>query len=126
MKPLTIDQMPESLASLHDKADRIIEMLTMLTNGKPGGDSHVPVGLSEACRILGKSRSTIYEMTSKRTIPFHKRGNKLYFFKDELFEWIRDGGRSALPSDQDMEEELSHGIRHKPMSSFDRTNCYPS
>ena len=82
MKPLTIDQMPESLALLHDKADRIIEMLTMLTNG--------------------------------------------YFFKDELFEWIRDGGRSALPSDQDMEEELSHGIRHKPMSSFDRTSCYPS
>ena len=25
--------MPESLASLHDKADRIIEMLTLLTNG---------------------------------------------------------------------------------------------
>lgn len=72
MKPLTIDQMPESLALLHDKADRIIEMLTMLTNGKPGGDNHVPVGLSEACRILDKSRSTIYEMTSKRTIPFHK------------------------------------------------------
>ena len=47
MKPLTIDQMPESLALLHDKADRIIEMLTMLTNGKPGGDNHVPVGLSE-------------------------------------------------------------------------------
>ena len=41
MKPLTIDQMPESLALLHDKADRIIEMLTMLTNGKPATSSRM-------------------------------------------------------------------------------------
>ena len=33
-------------------------------------------------------------MTSKRKIPFHKRGNKLYFFQDELMKWITDGGCS--------------------------------
>ena len=33
-------------------------------------------------------------MTSKRKIPFHKRGNKLYFFEDELMKWITSGGCS--------------------------------
>lgn len=42
--------------------------------------------------LLGKSPSTIYDMTSKRKMLFHKRGNKLYFFEDELLQWVKDGG----------------------------------
>lgn len=92
MNDLTFDGMPQSLASLHDKCDTIIALLSTIANCTANGGRHVPISMSEACKLLGKSPSTIYDMTSKRKIPFHKRGNKLYFFEDELFQWVKDGG----------------------------------
>lgn len=34
---------------------------------------------------------TIRNMTSEKRIPFSKMGNKLYFFKGEILDWIRNG-----------------------------------
>lgn len=94
MKNITFDGMPVALASLHEKCDTIIALLSTIANGSSGAALHTPIGMTEASQLLGKSPSTIYEMTSKRKIPFHKRGNKLYFFQDELLKWISDGGCS--------------------------------
>ena len=79
IRTFSFDGMPESLASLSSGS---------------GAAMHTPIGMTEASKLLGKSPSTIYDMTSKRKIPFHKRGNKLYFFQDELMKWITDGGYS--------------------------------
>ena len=94
MRTFTFDGMPESLASLHEKCDTIIALLSTIASSGSGAAMHTPIGMTEASKLLGKSPSTIYEMTSKRKIPFHKRGNKLYFFQDELLKWITDGGCS--------------------------------
>lgn len=94
MRTFTFDGMPESLASLHEKGDTIIAMLSSIANGASCASLHIPIGMTEASKLLGKSPSTIYDMTSKRKIPFHKRGNKLYFFQDELLKWITNGGCS--------------------------------
>ena len=94
MRTFTFDGMPESLASLHEKCDTIIALLSSIASGACGAAMHTPIGMTEASKLLGKSPSTIYDMTSKRKIPFHKRGNKLYFFQDELMKWITDGGYS--------------------------------
>ena len=94
MKNITFDGTPESLASLHEKCDTIIAMLSSIANGASYASLHIPIGMTEASKLLGKSPSTIYDMTSKRKIPFHKRGNKLYFFQDALLKWITDGGCS--------------------------------
>ncbi|MDY4409967.1 MAG: helix-turn-helix domain-containing protein [Prevotella sp.] len=94
MKNITFDGMPVALAFLHEKCDTIIALLSNIDNGSSSAAMHTPIGMTEASKLLGKSPSTIYEMTSKRKIPFHKRGNKLYFFQDELLKWITDGGCS--------------------------------
>lgn len=94
MRTLTFDGMPQSLASLHEKCDTIIALLSSIPSGTCDAAKYTPIGMTEACKLLGKSPSTIYDMTSKRKIPFHKRGNKLYFFQDELMKWITDGGYS--------------------------------
>ena len=94
IRTFSFDGMPESLASLHEKCDTIITLLSSIASGTFVAAKHTPIGMTEASKLLGKSPSTIYEMTSKRKIPFHKRGNKLYFFQDELMKWITDGGYS--------------------------------
>ena len=93
MRTFSFDGMPESLASLHEKCDKIIVLLSSIASGTRAA-KHTPIGMTEASKLLGKSPSTIYDMTSKRKIPFHKRGNKLYFFQDELLKWITNGGCS--------------------------------
>ena len=92
MRTFTFDGMPVALASLHEKCDTIIALLSTIASSGSGAAMHTPIGMTEASKLLGKSPSTIYDMTSKRKIPFHKRGNKLYFFQDELLKWITNGG----------------------------------
>ena len=94
MRTFTFDGMPLALASLHEKCDKIIALLSSIASSGSGAAMHTLIGMTEASKLLGKSPSTIYDMTSKRKIPFHKRGNKLYFFQDELMKWITDGGYS--------------------------------
>jgi len=72
--------------------------------------------------MLGKAESTIYTMTSNHLIPFHKRGNKLYFFKDELTAWVESGGQYGVANDDDFNRrlaELRSGKRRKPAKPFE-------
>jgi excisionase family DNA binding protein len=53
--------------------------------------------LRETAIFLNKSEPTIYRLVSKRLIPFHKQGNKLYFIESELLEWVKSGRKNNLP-----------------------------
>tara|TARA_R110002020_G_scaffold474467_2_gene706003 strand:+ start:34 stop:438 length:405 start_codon:yes stop_codon:yes gene_type:complete len=44
-----------------------------------------------AAKILDSTSGTIYNLVHERRIPYHKQGKKLYFFKSELLEWIKNG-----------------------------------
>lgn len=51
----------------------------------------MPVDLERAAEIIGKSKHTLYRYTSQGLIPCYKRGRSIYFFEDELHDWIRRG-----------------------------------
>lgn len=53
--------------------------------------TNAPLGIKEVAALLGQEISTIYEKTSKKLIPHFKKGNKLYFDRAELWEWIKRG-----------------------------------
>ena len=91
----------------------------------PNQDDDQMMTMEEACQFIGKKRSTMYSLTSERRIPYRKRGNKLYFFKKELVEWIQSGGAYDKPytlSEQEQAEfdahleKLREKKRHKPLS----------
>lgn len=42
----------------------------------------------EAATFTGYSIGRIYRLTSDKAIPHYKRGNRLYFRKSELEEWM--------------------------------------
>lgn len=53
-----------------------------------------PIMVDDAADYLNVSKKTLYEMVQKREIPFHRpHGNKIYFYRSALNEWIRKGGR---------------------------------
>lgn len=63
---------------------------------QPDSDKLMTIG--QAAEFLSLSVPTIYTQVSKSIIPCMKKGKRLYFSKDELTEWIRQG-RKKSPED---------------------------
>ncbi len=55
------------------------------------------LNISEAAAFLKLKITTLYEKTSQRMIPHFKKGNKLYFNRNELGEWIKKGKVKTKP-----------------------------
>ncbi|TSA27415.1 MAG: DNA-binding protein [Ignavibacteriales bacterium] len=54
-----------------------------------------PMTFKETCAYLSYAPSYLYKLTYKKIIPHHKpTGKMLYFFKNEIDEWIAKNGRS--------------------------------
>jgi excisionase family DNA binding protein len=51
--------------------------------------------IKEACTFLNLAQQTLYGFTSRREIPFIKRGKKLYFRKSELKNWLLEGKKKS-------------------------------
>lgn len=49
------------------------------------------LNIREAAAFLKLKITTLYEKTSQKIIPHFKKGNKLYFNRIELEEWIKKG-----------------------------------
>ncbi|MCH4147865.1 MAG: helix-turn-helix domain-containing protein [Prevotella sp.] len=125
MKEVTFDTMPHTIAVMDEKLDLINAKLDALTLPAKE-EAHQKLSTVEAAKYIGKSTSTLYDLTSRQEIPFRKCGNKLYFFRDELQKWIENSGRteSSSPgmSDIDIYEkrllELKEAKRHKYKNGF--------
>jgi excisionase family DNA binding protein len=50
-----------------------------------------PLDIKQAAGFLKLKITTLYEKTSQRLIPHFKKGNKLYFNRAELEEWVKTG-----------------------------------
>ncbi|HAO09480.1 MAG TPA: hypothetical protein DCQ50_21410 [Chryseobacterium sp.] len=53
-------------------------------------------GIELAKSVTKLSFKTIYQLTSKRMIPFFKKGKFLYFSRKELETWIRSGKKQTV------------------------------
>lgn len=54
------------------------------------------IGIEEAAKITGYKRSTIYCKTSDKTIPYHKRGNRVVFKRSELETWMLENRQETI------------------------------
>ena len=47
-----------------------------------------PLDIDQAASFLGLKKGTLYNMLSRRAIPFHKVGRRVLFTKEELEAWF--------------------------------------
>ena len=121
---MELEQIPTVLTQILNKLDYVIGRLDEMPGtaaSKPEDDELMT--LEQTCKFLDKRPSTIYSLTSERSIPFMKRGNRLYFLKHDLLEWIRTGRCStSYKTEADFErhlEQLRNGKKRKPSSGFE-------
>ncbi|MBO3273129.1 helix-turn-helix domain-containing protein [Hymenobacter defluvii] len=72
------------------------EILQHLRAGAPVAEPMIG-GIELAQEITRLSKARIYALVSARQIPHAKRGNKLYFTRNELQTWIAVGNRTPYP-----------------------------
>lgn len=119
MNNITFEQLPQAVSMLIEKVGLLTDKVEKVLGMSPQqhGECRTLLTLNEVAALLGKSASTIYAMTSDKRIPYHKRGNKLYFFRNEIIAWIEQGGTSGVASESEIErrlEELRNGKKRKP------------
>ena len=59
-------------------------------------EDEVPQDVDEISLLTGFSKPTIYGYCQKNKIPYHKKNGRLFFFKSEIIEWIKEGKQKTL------------------------------
>ena len=92
---ITFDKLPQAVGYLTEQVERIHKIVAAL-QPQTTINKHRIVEIDEACKITRKAKPTIYTLARKGLIPAYKRGKKLYFYEDELLQWIESGRKTLL------------------------------
>lgn len=88
MKRLIIERL-----TVEDLKEIIGEAIEETLNKKQIEDEFFTV--QEASRYLKMPVTTLYDYTSNKKIPFHKKGKKLHFSKQELNAWMKSKNKEG-------------------------------
>ena len=58
-----------------------------------------PLNVEQAARFLGLKKGTVYNMISRRVIPYHKLGRRVLFKSSELEAFFRSTLVTCVPRD---------------------------
>ena len=57
--------------------------------------------------IDGKAKQTVYALACRGEIPNYKQGRTVYFFEDELLEWIASG---KVKTNEELRKEAERAL----------------
>lgn len=125
-KQLTFEALPQATSELQAEVrelkEKLEKFMSKVVVTKPE-DLNDPVGIDEACRILGLKKPTVYRKAQRGEIKSYKpKGCKMLMFKrSDLLEWIERSGQGetavyAEPSAESKTilEKMRQEVRHKP------------
>ena len=69
-----------------------------------------------AAQILGKSEMAVYQDVARRRIPFRKSGRRIYFFVEELQEYL--DRQPGVTVDQALENAPKFGTKASKLGVF--------
>lgn len=89
---LSFEQLPEAIGRLFGRIDELEALIKQQATPIP----EQFLDVQEAGELLRLSVQTIYGLVHTRQIPHSKKGNRLYFKKSELQQWMQEGRRKTL------------------------------
>ena len=94
MLELKFENLPNAVAELQKGQSEILALLS--NKAEPQPEIETPIQLDEVVPITGLTKPTLYGYVQRNKIPYHKKGNRLYFFKSEIIDWIKTGKQKTL------------------------------
>lgn len=110
MEMLTFDKLPEAVALLLTKVENI-ELMLAERGIEPAKDELFDV--AEAAAFLKMAIATVYSKVCRRELPVNKKGRRIYFYKAELDEWVRNGRRRTVAEIKDNVQFTNKNNRNK-------------
>ena len=93
---ITFDKLPQAVGYLTEQMEQIRQMVAAL-QPQTSSDKHRLVEIDEA----------------------YKKGKKLYFYEDELLQWIESGRKQMQAmSLQEQAAQIVHGAKRKPKGGY--------
>lgn len=93
MEAITFEQLPAAITNLFQKVANIERLLQQKAEPQPEADQLLTI--QQAAQLLNLSVPTIYSLVSRAEVPVNKRGKRLYFSKQELTHWIKEGRKKT-------------------------------
>ena len=104
---LTFEQLPKAVTILTNEISELKKLLLEKSDSKI--ESNNPLKIKEVAKLTSLTVSTLYGYVQRCEIPFHKKNNRLYFFKSEIIDWIKTGKQKTLKEiEVDVDELLSN------------------
>ncbi len=94
---LTLETLPKAFTHLTNEVSEIKRLLLEKSNEQPT-ETDQWFDLNELCNYHPDkpSKPTVYGWVHFGTIPCHKGGKKLRFFKSEIDEWLKQGKKKTF------------------------------
>lgn len=92
---ITFDQLPEVVSKLSTEVSEIKRLL-LEQSSESNYDPEQLLTIKEAGEFLNLSVPTLYSKVQRAEIPVCKQGNRLYFSKLELLNWVKSGRKKTL------------------------------
>jgi excisionase family DNA binding protein len=110
MTKITFEELPSAVFQLHEKLINIEQILLNHKHGQTHEDQILTI--QKAAELINLSISTIYGLVQRRAIPVSKQGKRLYFSRDELLTWIKQGRKKTT---KEISEEADAFIAKRKM-----------
>ena len=94
MESLKFENLPSAVAELQRGQSELKALL--LNKAEPQPEIETPIQLDGVVPIVDLTKPTLYGYVQRNEIPYHKKGNRLYFFKSEIIDWIKEGKQKTL------------------------------
>lgn len=73
-----------------------------------------PKSIDYIVELTGFAKPTVYGLCRKNEMPYHKKNGRLFFFRSEVLEWIKQGRRKTNPEiEADTDSLLSNKRKSK-------------
>lgn len=91
----------DAISDIVENKIEVIAELTINETPRQIKENETFIDIIQLSELLMLAKQTIYGMVHEDKIPYHKRGKKLYFIKDDIIEWVKSGRKKKLtPADR--------------------------
>ena len=104
----TFEQLPNVIADLKNEVKEMKALLLQKANTQT--ESNNPLSIKEVAELTGLTVPTLYGYCQRNEIPYHKKGNRLYFFKSNVIDWIKTGKQKTV---KELEAEADEILSNK-------------
>tara|TARA_R110002096_G_scaffold65984_1_gene160461 strand:+ start:1038 stop:1394 length:357 start_codon:yes stop_codon:yes gene_type:complete len=93
-KVLKLEDVPNGVVEILKGQSKILDLLLNKVETQPEPDN--PLNIDEVATLTGYTKPTLYSYCQKNIIPHNKKNGRLFFFRTDIINWIKQGKSKTL------------------------------